>query len=126
MTASTPAGPTTGFDQASTLVAAIEVSDKSWVIGAHVHRVDKVLFAVRNRTGCYAGRFSTYVRNAALRMSFACFGRRADRSACHCAVVARYSRPPLWVAALRRNSREIVDAVRPSCRAISRLEFPCT
>ena len=52
--------------------------------------------------------------------SFPCFGRREARSACHCAVVARYSRPPLRVAALRRNSREIVDAARPSRRATSR------
>ena len=58
--------------------------------------------------------------------SFAGFGRRADRSACHCAVVARYSRPPLRVAALRRNSREIVDAFRSSRRATSRTEQPCT
>jgi hypothetical protein len=35
MTASTP-GTATGFDHTSTLVAAIEISDKSWVIGAHV------------------------------------------------------------------------------------------
>ena len=46
--------------------------------------------------------------------SFAGFGRRAARSACHCAVVARYSRPPPRVAALRRSSREIVDAARPA------------
>ena len=52
--------------------------------------------------------------------SFAAFGRRARRSACHCAVVARYSSSPPRVAALRRNSREIVDGDRPSCRAISR------
>ena len=32
------------------------------------------------------------------------------------------SRPPLRVAALRRNSREIVDAGRPSRRATSRIE----
>ncbi len=48
-----------------------------------------------------------------------------DRSACHCAVVARYSRPPLRVAALRRSSRETVDADRPICRAISRTPSPC-
>src|SRR3546814_14564440 len=40
-------------------------------------------------------------------------GRRADRSACHWAVVARYSNPPLRVTALRRSSREIVEADRP-------------
>src|SRR6476620_11262289 len=35
------------------------------------------------------------------------------------------SKPPLRVAALRRNSREIVDAARPSRRATSCLEWPC-
>ena len=55
-----------------------------------------------------------------------CFGRRADRSACHCAVVARYSKLPLRVEALRRSSREIVEAARPSRRATSRIEQPCT
>src|SRR3954465_5853299 len=44
---------------------------------------------------------------------------------CHCAVVARYSRPPLRVAALRRNSREIVGAARPSRRATSCMEQLC-
>nr|BAM13978.1 integrase catalytic protein [Pseudomonas sp. K-62] len=34
-------------------------------------------------------RSCTYVLRAALAASFACFGRRAARSACHCAVVAR-------------------------------------
>src|SRR5215213_6194108 len=68
----------------------------------------------------------TYPRKAALRASFACFGRRAARSACHCAVVARYSRPPLRVAALRRSSREIVEAARPSRRAMSCMAWPCT
>jgi transposase InsO family protein len=58
--------------------------------------------------------------------SFACFARRADRSGCHCAVAARYARPPLRVAALRRSSREIVEAARPSRRATSRREQPCT
>ena len=70
-------------------------------------------------------RSCTYVRSAALTASFAGFGRRAARSECHCAVVARYSRPPLRVAALRRSSREIVDADRPTCRAISRMPAPC-
>lgn len=37
----------------------------------------------------------------------------ARRSACHCAVVARYSNPPPRVAALRRSSREIVPGSRP-------------
>src|SRR3982751_6508254 len=47
-----------------------------------------------------------YVRRAAVVASLALFGRRAARSACHCAVLARYASPPLRVAALRRNSRE--------------------
>ena len=56
--------------------------------------------------------------------SFAGLGRLARRSACHCAVVARYSKRPLRVAALRRNSREIVDGERPSRRATSRTPQP--
>src|SRR5689334_16541497 len=67
----------------------------------------------------------TYPRSAAFTASFAGFGRRAARSACHCAVVARYASPPLRVAALRRSSREIVDAARPSRRAICRMPWPC-
>src|SRR3954468_17069552 len=70
-------------------------------------------------------RSCTYVRRAAVVASLALFGRRAARSACHCAVLARYASPPLRVAALRRNSREIVDAARPSRRAISRMPWPC-
>src|SRR5215203_3609738 len=66
----------------------------------------------------------TYPRSAAFTASFVGFGRRAARSACHCAVVARYARPPLRVAALRRSSREIVDAARPSRRAVSRTPQP--
>src|SRR6478752_1486542 len=69
---------------------------------------------------------STYVRKVALSASLVGLGRRADRSACHWAVVARYSSPPLRVAALRRNSREIVEADRPSRRPISCMEWPCT
>jgi hypothetical protein len=72
-----------------------------------------------------ASRSCTYVRSAGFVASFAGFGRRAARSACHWAVVARYSSPPLRVAALRRSSREIVDAVHPRCRAISRTPRPC-
>src|SRR3954467_5451848 len=70
-------------------------------------------------------RSSTWVRNAAFSASFVGLGRRAARSACHCAVVARYSKPPLRVAALRRNSREIVEAARPSRRATSCMEQLC-
>ena len=64
------------------------------------------------------------VAGGLLTASFAGFGRRAARSACHCAVVARYSRPPERVAALRRNSREIVDGARASSRAIARTPCP--
>src|SRR6185437_1666816 len=67
----------------------------------------------------------TYPCSAAFTASFAGLGRRAARSACHCAVVARYSRPPLRVAALRRSSREIVEAARPSRRATACMEQPC-
>src|SRR5687768_4684909 len=68
----------------------------------------------------------TSVRKVTLRASFVGFGRRADRSASHWAVVARYSSPPLRVAALRRSSREIVEADRPSRRPISCMEWPWT
>src|SRR5512134_4126172 len=71
-----------------------------------------------------ANRSCTYRRSLALTASFAGFGRRAARSACHCAVVARYSKPPARVAALRRNSREIVDGARATRRAISRTPCP--
>lgn len=66
------------------------------------------------------------MRKVALRASFVGFGRRADRSACHWAVGARYSSPPLQGAALRRSSREIVEADRPSRRPISCMERPWT
>src|SRR3954447_23099909 len=72
-----------------------------------------------------ANRSRTYARSAGFVASFAGFGRRAARSACHWAVVARYSRPPPRVAALRRSSRETVDAARPSRRATSRTPWPC-
>jgi hypothetical protein len=51
-------------------------------------------------------------------------GRLARISACHWAVLARYSSPPPRVAALRRSSLEIVDGERPSTRAISRTPQP--
>ena len=66
------------------------------------------------------------MRKVALSASLLGLGRRADRSACHWAVVARYSSPPPRVAALRRSSREIVEADRPSRRPISRMEWLCT
>jgi hypothetical protein len=71
-----------------------------------------------------ASRSCTYSRSDGFLSSLAGFGRIAARLACHCAVWARYSRFPPRVAALRRNSREIVDADRPSCRAISRTPCP--
>jgi len=71
-----------------------------------------------------ASRSWTYFCNAGCVRSLAGFGLLAERSACHCAVIARYSKPPLRVAALRRSSREIVEAARPSCRAISRTPSP--
>jgi hypothetical protein len=61
-----------------------------------------------------------YSRNAAFAASLETFGRLARRSACHCAVVARYSKRYVRVDALRRNSLEIVDGDRVSRRAISR------
>src|SRR5680860_1721978 len=67
-----------------------------------------------------ARRFWTYSRSASLAASLATLGRFARRSACHCAVMARYSRLPQRVAALRLSSREIVDGERPSWEAISR------
>src|SRR4051812_21626642 len=72
-----------------------------------------------------ASRSCTYRRSGSLIASLAAFGRRAERSACHCAVVARYARAPLRVAALRRSSREIVDGARSSRRAISRTPCCC-
>ena len=71
-----------------------------------------------------ASRSCTYALSAGCVTSFAGFGRRAARSACHCAVVALYSRLPLRVAALRRSSRETVDAARRSRRATSRTPQP--
>src|SRR4051794_18792154 len=72
-----------------------------------------------------ASRSRTYARSAGFVASLAGFGRCAARSACHWAVVARYSSPPPRVAALRRSSRETVDAARPSRRAPSRTPCPC-
>src|SRR6185369_2200557 len=71
-----------------------------------------------------ANRSCTYRCSSVLIASFAGLGRRAARSACHWAVVARYSKPPDRVAALRRSSREIVDGARASRRAISRTPCP--
>src|SRR6266446_5431491 len=71
-----------------------------------------------------ANRSCTYRCSSVLIASFAGLGRRAARSACHWAVVARYSKPPDRVAALRRSSREIVDGARASRRAISRTPWP--
>src|SRR5205814_2448257 len=52
-------------------------------------------------------RSCTYSRSRASPTSFAIFGRRARRSACHCAIDALYSNRLVRVEALRRNSREI-------------------
>src|SRR5512135_754443 len=73
-----------------------------------------------------ASRSCTYSRRTWFAASFATFGRRARRSACHCAAMARYSSPPPRVAALRRSSREIVDGDRPTRLAISRTPHPRT
>lgn len=70
-------------------------------------------------------RSCTYARSAAFVASFAGFGRFDARSACHCAMVARYSSPPLRAAALRRSSRETVDAARPSRCEITRTPQRC-
>jgi len=51
-----------------------------------------------------ASRPCTYRRSAALTASFAGSGRRAARVTSHCAVVERYSGPPLHASALRRTS----------------------
>lgn len=56
--------------------------------------------------------------------SFDVFGRRAAKSDFHGATAARYSRLPLLVAALRRNSREIVPGSRATSRTISRTPLP--
>src|SRR5207253_8544398 len=63
-----------------------------------------------------ASRSCTYSRSLSFAASFATFGRLARRSACHCAVVARYSKWYVRVDALRRSSLEIVDGARFSRR----------
>src|SRR5665647_1845701 len=77
------------------------------------------------RRTCPTRRSWTYSRSRSLATSLAVFGRRATSSAFHCATPARYSSVPLRVAALRRNSLEIVDGSRPTQRAISRTPAPC-
>lgn len=72
-----------------------------------------------------ASRSCTYCRSLVFITSLASLGRRAARSACHCAVVARYSKVPPRVAALRLSSREMVDGERFIARATSRTPFPC-
>src|SRR4051794_6220872 len=72
-----------------------------------------------------ARRSWTYSRNRSSAASLAVLGRCATSSAFHCATDARYSSLPPRVAALRRNSREIVDGDRPSRRAVSRTPTPC-
>src|SRR5919199_3346763 len=65
-----------------------------------------------------------YSRSRSLVTSFAAFGRLASRSAFHCATDARYSSLPPRVAALRLSSREMVEGLRPTRRAISRTPRP--
>jgi hypothetical protein len=72
-----------------------------------------------------ASRSCTYSRSLGLVASFASFGRFATISAFHCAVVARYPRFEARAAALRRSSREIVDASRLIRRPVSRGPWPC-
>src|SRR6478735_7100758 len=66
----------------------------------------------------------TYSRRCSCSTSFAVLGRRAARSAFHCAIDARYSSFPLRVAALRRSSRDIVDGDLPIRIAICRMLIP--
>ena len=63
----------------------------------------------------------TYRRSSSCAASFATFGLFDFRSTCHWAVVARYSSPPLRVAAFRRSSHEIVDGERLIRRAMPRI-----
>jgi hypothetical protein len=72
-----------------------------------------------------ASRSCTYSRSRSFVASVAAFGRRARRSACHCAIDALYSSRHVRVEAFRRSSREIVDGLRPSRRAIARTPRPC-
>lgn len=62
----------------------------------------------------------TYSRSRWFWTSFAVFGRRPRRSACHCATEARYSKWYVRVDALRRASRVTVEGERPRRRVISR------
>jgi len=70
-----------------------------------------------------AKRSCTDVCKAVLSANFACFGRRADRSACHCAVVARYARPLLrW----RRCASALARWSMLPARADERLPAWCS
>src|SRR5919202_1948327 len=77
------------------------------------------------RCSCPLSRSVTYSRNRELLASFAGSGRRAAVCAFHCATVARHSGLRPRVAALRRNSREIVPGSRLSSRAIARTPRTC-
>ena len=70
-------------------------------------------------------RSCTYSQSRSFATSLATLGRRARRSACHCAIDALYSSRHVRVDALRRSSRETVDGLRCSNRAISRTPRPC-
>src|SRR3712207_6133352 len=65
------------------------------------------------------------VTEAVVGEELAVLGRRAINSAFHCAIPARYSSRPERVAALCRNSREIVEGALLSRRAISRMPTSC-
>ena len=81
----------------------------------------------RNRPAICSGEYfnckycSTNFRSTRFVANFAGLGRLARTQAAACALVARY-RPGAW--ALRRNSREIVDGLRPRRRAIPRTDSP--
>ena len=69
-------------------------------------------------------RSCTSSRSARLVASVLTLGRRAARSACHCAVMSRSSKSPPGVAELRLISREIVLGDLRSLRAIARNPVP--
>lgn len=66
-----------------------------------------------------------YSRRRGFVTSLAGLGRRARCSDFHCATDARYSSLPPRVAALRVNSRDTVEGLRPMRRAISRMPRSC-
>lgn len=95
-----------------------------WLVQPFPGRRGPAATVPSGRRSCPLSRVCTYSRNHGLLASFAGLGRRAVTCAFHCATVARYSRLPLRVAALRRSSREIVPGSRLSSRAIARTPCP--